>query len=276
MTVTENTDHLRAHYSLRHRITARVSTLLDSQVYTIRHGLAKGLRRRGGLGWLPGWVVGAGRETPETSFLANLDLRDKVVFDIGGFQGMLSMFFARQAKHVVVYEPNPSSRARLQENLALNGFTNVTVRPVGVGERHEELEFVFDPLMAGGASASASIAAQIRSSAKSLRVETIDVVSLDKEVADGVGVPDFVKIDVEGMELDVLKGMRKVLQSQHPTLYIEMHGATVEEKRANARVVVDELFSNGYTNLLHIETKRNVTPEISDTALRGHLYCSCA
>jgi FkbM family methyltransferase len=276
MPVSNAANHLRAHYSLRHRITARVSTLLDGHVYTIRHGLAKGLKRRGGLGWLPTWVRGAGKETPETSFLGKLDLRDKVVFDIGGFQGMLSMFFARQAKHVVIYEPNPASRLRLEENLALNGFTNVTVRPVGIGEKNEELELVFDPLMAGGASASTKIAEQIRSSARKLRVEKISIVPLDNEVAGGMLVPDFVKIDVEGMELGVLKGMRKVLQSQHPALYIEMHGATVEEKRANARVVVDELFSNGYTDLLHIESKVSVTPAIADTALRGHLYCRCS
>lgn len=276
MTFVDGTNHLRTHYSFRHRITARVSKLLDGYVYTIRHGLAKGLRRKGGLGWVPSWVGGATSETAETAFLGRLDLRDKVVFDVGGFQGVLAMFFARLATQVVVYEPNPSSRERLQDNLALNAFTNVTVRPVGVGEKNEELELVFDPLMAGGASANANVAGQIRSSARNLRVETITIVSLDDEVADGVPAPDFVKIDVEGMELGVLKGMRKLLRSHQPVLYIEMHGATMEEKRANSRAVVDELFASGYTNILHIETQQQVTPETSDIAARGHLHCRSA
>jgi FkbM family methyltransferase len=274
MSFADSSSHLASHYTLRHRLIARISRMLDGYVYTMRRGLAKGLKRKGGLGFVPSWIASATHDTPETRFLQGLDLRDKVVFDVGGFQGILTLFFARQARTVVVYEPNPDTRRRLEENLALNRFTNVTVRPVGVGAEEGEFELVFDPLMAGGASADARVAGQIRETAGHLRVERIRVVSVDDDIAhNSLPVPALVKIDVEGMELDVLRGMRRLLRSGRPALYIEMHGATLDEKRANARRVLEELASSGYGDVTHIESGGRVTPQTSDVAAQGHLYC---
>ena len=273
MTFVDGSTYLKSHYSLKHRITARLSKLLDGYEYTVRRGLTKGLKRKGGLGFIPAWIARSANENEETAFFEALKLDGVTVFDVGGFQGLLTMFFARRAKQVVVFEPNPSSRKRLLENLALNQFRNVVVRPVGVGETAGELELVFDPLMPGGASANSKVAGQIRSDSENLQVERMQIVSLDDEVAGGLPAPAFVKIDVEGMELGVLKGMRKVMRSAHPAIYIEMHGATMEEKKENARAVVAELEQSGYMNIRHIESGARITNANADAAARGHLYC---
>ena len=43
------------HYSLQHRVIAWISLhLFDHTVYTVHHGLLKGMKRKGGLGWMPG------------------------------------------------------------------------------------------------------------------------------------------------------------------------------------------------------------------------------
>jgi len=52
--------------------------LFGNYTYTIRHGLASGMRRKGGLGFLP---VNSG-ETAETEFLRKLPLAGKVVYDV--------------------------------------------------------------------------------------------------------------------------------------------------------------------------------------------------
>jgi len=57
--------------------------LFGNYTYTIRHGLASGMRRKGGLGFLP---VNSG-ETAETEFLRKLPLAGKVVYDVGAFEG---------------------------------------------------------------------------------------------------------------------------------------------------------------------------------------------
>lgn len=266
------------HYSLRHRLTAAVSQGLFRDVeYTVRHGLIKGMRRKGGLGWLPEWFPGAGAKTPETLFWESLDLRGKVVWDVGAFEGLLTLFFARQASHVVAWEPNPATRQRLEENLALNGITNVTVRPVGIGREAGTLTLVEDPLMPGGASADAALRSQILDTVRESRSAQIEIVTLDSEyTARDMPLPDFVKIDVEGMELPVLEGARTLLSEHNPSLLIEMHGPTEQAKLENAIAVLRLLGSLGYERIMHLESRMVVKAdeEGANKAKRGHLV-SC-
>ena len=69
----------KAHYTLRHRVIASLSQRLDGITYTQRHGLIRGMRRQGGLGFLPAVLAGGHHETAEHRFLRQLDLEDKVV-----------------------------------------------------------------------------------------------------------------------------------------------------------------------------------------------------
>ncbi|MGQ0537307.1 MAG: FkbM family methyltransferase, partial [Gemmatimonadaceae bacterium] len=86
--------------------------------------------------------------------------------------------------------------------------------------------------------------------------------------------PDLVKIDVEGMELAVLQGMRATVAARRPRVYIEMHGATQDAKEANARAVVAELWSQGYRILTHVESGAAIAPENATRAATGHLSVS--
>jgi len=50
----------------------------------------KGMKRKGGIAWLPEFLVGAS-ETPEQVFWSKVNLRDLVIYDIGAFQGLLTL-----------------------------------------------------------------------------------------------------------------------------------------------------------------------------------------
>src|SRR5579872_5700296 len=120
MDVQSPDDRPFRHYSTKHRMVAWVSqNLFDNVTYTVRHGLLKGMKRRGGLAWIPEWIVG-GTASPEQLFWRDVNLRDLIVYDIGAFQGLLTLLFAQQARTVVSYEPNAKNYARLLENLQLN------------------------------------------------------------------------------------------------------------------------------------------------------------
>ena len=97
--------------------------------------------------------------------------------------------------------------------------------------------------------------------------------SLDNLVAGGLPPPDFVKIDVEGFELDVLRGMAAVVASHRPALYIEIHGADMAKKLENATAVVEYLWRAGYA-VRHVESSVFIDSAAKiPTARRGHLYC---
>ena len=57
------------------------------------------------------------------------------------------------------------------------------------------------------------------------------VISLDEFVsAEGGGLPDFMKIDVEGAEARVLRGAERILMESQPNLIVETHGLDVEQE----------------------------------------------
>jgi FkbM family methyltransferase len=269
---TNKDDQPFRHYTLRQQLIRWVSSsLFDNLTYTVRRGLLKGMRRQGGLGWIPQFGPHA-IETPEHRFLGNLDLSNKVVFDVGAFEGLITLFFARRARQVVCYEPNSRNRARLCRNLELNEIRNVTVRKTGLGAKPTAATMAWNPGTPGGATLSTDISRAIGRRADA-RQEEIQVTTLDQDLAEAhLPEPDFIKVDVEGYELPVLEGARRLLEAKHPALYLEIHGETIQDKRSNVRAIVAYLAKIGYENLLHIESGQEITRQNCDRACQGHLY----
>jgi FkbM family methyltransferase len=266
-----NDDRPFQHYTLKHTVVSWISrNLFDHVSYTVRHGLLKGMKRKGGLAWIPGF--GNSLETPEHRFLAALDVSGKVVFDVGGFEGLITLFIARKAARVICYEPNSRNHARLCENLSLNRVQNVTVRRYGLGAVKTTSVMTTDPRMAGGATLLPSISRTIEHRGVGKR-EEISVTTLDEDIDEAhLPDPDFIKVDVEGYELQVLQGARGLLERKRPALYLEMHGETMNEKRMNVRAIVEFLNSIGYDDILHIESSQQISFTNSEVAAQGHLY----
>ena len=265
------------HYGWKHRSIAWVSTrLFDNATYTVRHGLLKGMKRKGGLGWVPA-VLSAGGMTAEQQFWSDLNLGGMSVYDVGAFHGLLTMFFASRAKTVVCFEPNTQNRGRLMENLRLNGIKNVEVRSTGVGSRREMLKMVGSPLMPGFASVNGKTVEELLRAGVETVAEEISIVTLDEEIPQaGLPAPDFIKFDIEGWEIEALKGARHTLELHRPALFLEMHGETVGEKKRKVAEIVAFLRELGYRNLRHVETGTLITPDNTSVAMQGHLYCQTA
>jgi FkbM family methyltransferase len=252
------------HYSLRHRAIAWISqNLFDGFTYTVRHGLIHGMKRKGGLGWMP-----AGAANQEELFWRDLPLDGLVVYDVGAFHGILTLFFAARGARVVAYEPNEMNHARLVENIRLNNLTNVEVRKLAVGSQARSGTLLYDPSMAGGGSLNPDAAAGVS--------QSVQITTLDYDIAAAsLPAPDLIKIDIEGWELAALEGARATLDAHHPRLFLEMHGETLRQKRQKASEIVAFLCDAGYTDILHVESGVAITPGDETVAAEGHLYCLC-
>lgn len=256
------------HYSLKHKMVSWIGqNLFDGITYTVHHGLIAGMKRKGGLGWLPIQP----KVTAEQRFWETLDLHGRIIYDIGAFQGILTLFFANCGKHVVSYEPTSRNHARLMENIRLNSLSNVTVRKIGLGSAKGTASLSFRPLMPGGASIEPSTIEDNKHF--SHVVEDISITSLDEDIrAHGLPSPEFIKIDVEGLEASVLIGAQQTLAT-HPSLFIEMHGQTMNEKRRKCSEVVAILEQAGYREIFHVESSSRITSSNSAVAAQGHIYC---
>jgi FkbM family methyltransferase len=252
------------HYSLRHRAIAWISRrLFDNFTYTVRHGLIRGMKRHGGLGWTPAWLS---RETSEEISWHNLALDGLVVYDVGAFHGILTLFFASRCAQVIAYEPSDTNHARLSENIALNNLENVRVRKLGIGAQPGAGTLHYDPTMAGGGSLHPSASAPVS--------QRIQITTIDRDMATAsLPPPDLIKIDIEGWELEALEGARSTLDACHPAVFLEMHGETMREKRRKVTEIVAFLRDAGYEDILHIETGAAIAQDNAALAAEGHLYC---
>jgi FkbM family methyltransferase len=144
-----------------------------------------------------------------------------VVYDIGaniGFFSLLCARFAGPQGRVESFEPVPASATAVRANATLNEFSTITVHELAVSD-HEAREAL---LVVG--EHSQSFLADRGGHPDVRRQIDVSVVALDNEIANGsIPAPDVVKIDVEGSEIAVLRGLNETLRSREVTIICELH-----------------------------------------------------
>lgn len=164
----------------------------------------------------------------EMHFLLDYLRAGDAFVDVGANVGVYSLLAAGlEGVDVVAFEPSPVPRSRLLENLNLNALTSVTACPWAVGSETREVAMTVgsdttDRVVAGPSGREA--VAGPSGDPKRERVELVDQVTLDGQL-DGGALDDLsvalVKIDVEGLEADVLRGAGRLIESRRPVLLIE-------------------------------------------------------
>jgi FkbM family methyltransferase len=137
-----------------------------------------------------------------------------VFADVGANLGLYTLWGARLvgAEGLVhAFEPVPEVRACLARSVELNCFGNVRIVASGVGAEAGRTVLYQLP----GAS---GVTSRYRES-KQHGVE-VDVTTLDGEFAHAEAPPVLVKVDVEGMEVEVLRGARRLLGGRTPPLLV--------------------------------------------------------
>ncbi|MFH1472021.1 MAG: FkbM family methyltransferase [Nanoarchaeota archaeon] len=161
-------------------------------------------------------------EENEVKVLKNLLKRNYegkfVMIDVGANIGWYSMNFAKSFPKSQIYsfEPIPESYANILSNIALNNLTNITTIHSGVSD-HEGVEtFYYDTELSGNASLTNL------SEKKNVSTVNAQLITLDNYCSQKSIKPDFIKVDVEGAELFVFKGARKIISDNHPIVFAEM------------------------------------------------------
>ena len=254
---------------LKEIIISVLRSLVKNRIYTSRSGLAKGLKLKSGLRFIPRLP------TQEEKFIRDLDINGQTIYDIGGDAGIFTMFFARSVGKrgkTITFEPNPQSYDRILEHLKLNNFDNVEVHQIALGKKTGKAILAVRQSDAGTGSLQEDIKASILQEKGSNTIQ-VEIDSLDSQIiTNNLPKPDLVKIDVEGLELDVLQGMSETIEDYKPKLFIEIHGVDMQRKIENVQRVVDFLITRGYS-IYHVESGEMITSSNAQIAKAGHLYC---
>jgi FkbM family methyltransferase len=187
-----------------------------------------------------------GFECAETLFVDRYLKPGMTVLDIGAHHGLYTLLASKRVGptgKVISFEPSPRERRQLSRNLRLNFCSNVHVEPYALGRERSQTELF---VVSGGEDGCNSLRPPVvDAETKPVRV---DVVSLDEVVARiGLTRVDFLKLDVEGGELDVLKGASRVLQFlPRPVLLVEVYDIRTGPWGYRAHEIVRFLDGIGY------------------------------
>lgn len=163
------------------------------------------------------------------------------VFDVGANIGWYSLTIARTVPNVRLsaFEPIGPTYERLAKNVALNRADNVRAYPFGFSDRAGEVTFQFD----AGNSVGAFQAAPGAEGGTTVRAR---LNTLDAFVREHAATVNFIKCDVEGAELLVLRGGLETLRAQQPVLLLEMLRKWAARFGYHPNDIIDLLAGLGY------------------------------
>lgn len=157
---------------------------------------------------------------PEMSSLFSQLIRPgDIVLDVGANIGCTSILFSGLARKIYSFEPSPSTYGFLQRNLLAAGADNVSAFNCGLGSRSAAETLTFASNNRSGGFVSNKLHIENGHNTEEINIVDGDSFLLTKNV-DHV---DFIKIDVEGFELEVLAGLKSILSNGRPVVVLEMN-----------------------------------------------------
>jgi len=147
-------------------------------------------------------------------------IKDKIVFDCGANFGNHSLFYSRLAKSVISIEPNTLALNELKTKISLNSIQNIICLSYGVGSiNNVQLPFYRATGDNLGVSSFGKNFSLHNVEAEDVTIRTIDSIFNELKIA----TIDFIKIDVEGFDYEVLKGAHEAIIKYFPTIQIEYY-----------------------------------------------------
>jgi FkbM family methyltransferase len=166
-----------------------------------------------------------------------------VGYDIGAWHGFFTgIMMAGGAGKVVMFEPLPENRARLERFLALNPGHDLTIRPEALGDRQGTANLT---QMEESSMAKLADSPFEPENTKGQQI-VVALDTMDAMVGSGaLPPPDIIKIDVEGAEAMVLRGAIQTLSTARPIVLAEIHSGEllreVTELLEGQRYVVEAI-----------------------------------
>ena len=158
----------------------------------------------------------------EETYTFNSSLANPTIIDCGANWGLSVIFFKElyPGAQIVAFEPDPQVFKLLSENVTYNGFDDVQLENKAVWINESELSFFSDKGL-GGCLTEVGIKKREKVQVKTVRL---------KEILKNYSQVEFLKIDIEGAEYEVIKDCKDSL-SHIKYLFVEYHSTPHREQK---------------------------------------------
>lgn len=161
----------------------------------------------------------------EIDILSEFIERGQTVLDVGAFIGTHSRAFSAmvgESGRVISFEPRQDTLTVLAKNVEFAQYKNIFVHPVGLGRAEESRHIAH--ISEESANNFGGFSIEPLAESANTPFDAIEVRKIDSYASDLSSV-DFIKIDVEGMETDVLIGATEIIERYKPSIFTECNTA---------------------------------------------------
>lgn len=189
-----------------------------------------------------------------------------VFYDVGGNSGYYSLLAKESFDKIYTFEPSKKSQKIIKINLRLNTQSNCILQEFGLSDSDSVLEF--HTYSSTGNDSLIERKIPKNHELKHTGTTKVSVKKMDSLCNFGIDDPDFIKIDVEGAELFVLRGGVELLKRSSPSLIIEYSEATSKDAGYRREEIVTFLQDMKYT--VYGISDNNTTIELQDLSSTSH------
>lgn len=160
--------------------------------------------------------------------------KSDIILDLGAHFGVFTVKAATEVGdegRVIAIEPEKDNLALLQKNIEANSLKNVMVVPKGVWNKRDKMKLY----LANGVHVGHSLVSDRVERDKFIEIEVDTLDNILEEL--GITRVDFIKMDIEGAEIEALKGMSKTLKTIAGKLAIATDRHMVEGKFTREAVI---------------------------------------
>jgi len=210
--------------------------------------------------FIPSQVYWKGYEGYEYSIIPfyYLSTKSNVIIDIGANIGYYSLVAATANINSKIYAFEPVDRIvnRFNKQIEINNFNNIKVEKLVVGDTNDKISF-YIPKGNSMALASSTKKGWVRDT-EEVRVNSITLDNYSNEK--NIGKIDLIKMDCEFHELEVLRGMKNILEKDKPLilmeiLFSESEGVKGYFENSQSKEIENIMLKNNYYFYLITSTK---------------------
>ena len=165
-----------------------------------------------------------------------------IFFDIGAHIGLVSLPAAKEMKQtakVVSFEPSHKNFKHLKSHARNNSFEEkIILKQCLIGDKNCQKTFYFS-------NKESPINSIVKfEQNKNYKTEKLQQITLDSFCKKSGLIPEVIKIDVEGAEINVLKGAQNTLKKHKPIIYLSIHPRHIKELGSDINeliILIDEM-----------------------------------